>query len=100
MSKKGRVYKWFIEPLNTHTNEIIARNQEFLSDEHVIDGVKCADGRFHRLWGCVNYDFVAKLYKSRTHLGAIFKIWHQEGHGKIRLWGFPQKKPKRAPVEK
>jgi len=92
MSRKRGIQKWYIEPLDAHTNEILARNQKFLSDEEIFDGVRCADGKPHCLWGCRDYAFVARLSRSRVSLMAVFLVWHQEGNGKIRQWIFPRKK--------
>ncbi len=90
-------HRWFIEPLDIRTNEILAKNQEFLCEAEVYHGVKCSDGRAHQFWGCTDYAFVSKLQKSRVSLGAVFVVWHQEGRGQIREWIFPKKKSKRQP---
>lgn len=86
------VHKWFIEPLDAKTNDVLARNQQFLCDEQIFDGALCSDGKPHRLWGCTDYAFVSKFDKSRAQLGISYKIWHQEAQGKIREWNFPEKK--------
>ena len=92
MKRKRGIQKWYIEPLDARTNEILARNQEFLSDEEIFAGVRCADGKPHCLWGCRDYAFVARLMRSRVSLMAVFLTWHQEGSGQIRQWIFPRKK--------
>lgn len=100
MNGKQGCHRWFIEPLNALTNEILAKNQEFLSEEQVFDGVKCEDGKFHKLWGCRDYRFVSDFLKNRRFFGSVFKIWHQEGNGQIRVWVFPRKKKVQVPVAK
>lgn len=92
MSRKRGIQKWYIEPLDARTNEVLAKNQEFLSDEEIFDGVRCSDGKPHRLWGCRDYAFVARLMRSRIKLMAVFLTWHQEGNGQIRQWIFSRKK--------
>ena len=95
MKRKHALQKWYIEPLDARTNEILARNQQFLSEEQILDGVWCSDGKSHRLWGCTDYAFVSRLIKSKAEMSAAFKVWHREGQGKIRPWDFPKKKGKR-----
>ncbi len=95
MSGEPGTHKWYIEPDDTWTNEVLGKNQEFLSDDGIFDGVKCVDGKPHKLWRCKDYAFVAQLCKSRGQLKIKFKVWHQEGNGQIRLWGFVQKNRRR-----
>ena len=87
------VHKWFIEPLDSKTNEVLARNQQFLCEEQTLDGVWCSDGKTHKLWGCKDYGFVNKMRNSRVDLRLKFKVWHQQSQGQIREWVFPNKKP-------
>lgn len=94
MTDKMVFHSWFVEPLDAYTNEVLAKNQEFLSEEAVFHDVNCEDGKTHRLWGCKGYSFVNNLRNSRRALRLRFKVWHQQGHGQIREWVFPQRKPK------
>lgn len=94
MERKHESHKWFIEPLDAKTNEILAKNQEFLSEEQIIDGIHCADGKPHKLWGCQRFDFIAKMFKSKAQLATVFRVWHQEGNGQIRLWVFTSRRTK------
>lgn len=96
MSVKQRIHKWYVEPLNAETNEILSKNQRFLSEEQIFDGVTCGDSKPHKLWGCDDYAFLAQLIKNRVRFGAEFQIWHQESNGSIRPWVFPPKKRKLA----
>ena len=95
MSTERIPHKWYIEPLNAFTNEVLAKNQEFLSDEHLFNGVQCIDGKQHKMWGCQDYGFVNTFLRSRVSLGCVFKIWHQGGNGQIRQWEFHVQKKKR-----
>ena len=94
MSPEKVSHTWFIEPLSSFTNEVLAKNQEFLSDEYIVNGILCEDGKRHKLWRCVDYTFVSAFLKSRS-MGCVFSIWHQGGKGQIRQWEFHAKKRKR-----
>ena len=68
-------YKWFIEPMDCcFTNEVIAR---YIPSENYKQV-----GKKH-LWECP-YSFIERLKASRTSWGVKFKIFKQEGQGKIR----------------
>ena len=95
----GKHHKWYIEPINAFTNEVVSRNQDFLCDEQMFDGVLCADGKSHKLWGCAHgFSDVDKFMKSRACMGTVFKVWHQEGNGPIRVWIFTGRKKVKLPV--
>lgn len=85
-------HKWFIEPLDAKTNEILAKSQPYISGDQTLDGVWFGDGKQHHVWVCTDYAFVAKLEKSKVDLLAVFLVWHQEGNGRVREWIFPKKK--------
>lgn len=98
MESKRGFHKFFIEAHSDNTNEILGKNQRFLSEDQLYDGVKCADGKPHQLWGCPNYSFVKKLVKNKDRFGVDFTVWHQEGGGIIKEWVFP--KPELKPKKK
>lgn len=84
-------HKWFIEPLDAKTNEILAKSQPHISEDQTLDGVWFGDGRQHHVWVCKDRAFVDRLDKSKEDLQAVYLIWHQEDNGKIREWTFPKK---------
>ena len=86
------LHNWYVEPLDAHTNEVLAKNQEFLSEEPVLHDVRCGDGKTHRLYVCKNYSNVNELRNSRMELRLKFTVWHQQGQGQIREWIFPKKR--------
>ncbi len=96
-----REYIWFVEPLNSDTNEVIAQQlpaSDFNSE------IACADGRKHNLWTC-SYQFAMSSIESKESFNLHFKIWGKQGHhGKIRdktfLFSKKWKKIQRAKKQK
>jgi hypothetical protein len=83
------VCTWFVEPLNSYTNEMVSRAQEFLSEDNVCRGVICADGKSHNLLRCKDYSLISKLFRSKaTDSSLSFRIWAQQGGATIRRWEF------------
>jgi len=73
-------YIWFIEPLNSDTNEVIAQQ---LAKSNFNSQIICADGRKHNLWTCSN-QFAMSSVESKESFNLHFKIWGKQGrHGKI-----------------
>jgi hypothetical protein len=84
-----RLQRWYIEALDKgRTNEILAKNQDFICEEYLADDTKCNDGKPHQLWVCPDYAFVARFARKRVDWGTKFRIWHQEGNGKIHPHDF------------
>jgi len=92
MSRKARVYTWYVEPQSTHTNMVLSQQ---LVEEHCLEGKICDDGEPHNLWECPDHEFVSRLERDRYDQGIDFTIFVQEGEGEIRKWGF-QPKTKRT----
>jgi hypothetical protein len=93
-----RHWKWYIAPLNSHTNEVISRN---LPEENMQRDVACKHGVEPCLWECPR-SIVTFLMKSRTELALKFKILNREGNGQIRdctnLYVKIKRKPAPAPA--
>jgi len=77
---KKRDYKWFVEPLDSHTNGVISNE---VPEENFSHGVICEDGKPHNLWEC-SFQVVSALMRSQRNLNLQFKIFNREGKGKIR----------------
>ncbi len=90
MSKEMRrpVYSWYIEPLDEHTNEVIARElaQECDAPER---GRRCSDGKPHDLWRC-RHILIERLRASRKRFNLRFRAYGQKGNGPIREWKLPK----------
>jgi hypothetical protein len=81
---KERVYQWYVEPLDAHTNATVSG---MLSAGDACQGIKCYDGTRRDLW-CCDHQAIAKLRRSRQDLSLKFKIYIKEGGGQIRPWQF------------
>lgn len=89
--KQKREYVWFVEPMDSNTNMVIAQE---LSEEN-FGRVKCEDEKKHNLWRC-SWDFVLSLQKSKRVLGLNFRSYNKQGtQGKIRNCTLLFKKIKR-----
>ena len=89
MKDRVRVFKWLIEAVGDEktiqrTNEILGKNQEFICEEYLADVTKCSDGQEHKMWVCPNYAFLAEFCRRRSDWKTNFRIWQQEGNGKVR----------------
>jgi hypothetical protein len=77
---KKREYKWFIEPLDAKTNQVLAEElPESNAGRHII----CADGKPHNLWGCSS-GFLSSFIRNKRPLDLKFKAYARAGEGKIR----------------
>jgi len=81
---KKREHEWFLEPRDSHTNEVLSRN---LSAEDFSEAMLCSDGKTRPLWRCPS-GLVFFLWRSRQNLKIRFSIFSQEGKGKIRRCTF------------
>jgi hypothetical protein len=80
-----REYMWFIEPLDSATNEALSRE---LSEEKFCREIICGDGKKRNLWGC-RWEFVYSFKMSKSASGFRFKVFNRRGGGKIREFKFP-----------
>jgi hypothetical protein len=88
-------YVWFIEPLNSYTNEVISRMTDA---EDFLRGILCGDGKSRNFWRC-SFEVVSCLRKSRgTDHNLDFNVFNKCGDGKIRdcIRWFKRKRPKMA----
>lgn len=83
MATRHREYFWYLEPLDSHTNEVIGKY--LWEDENAETSRLCADGIRRNLWRCQWCD-VERFQNSRQDLKLKFKVFVQEGQGQIRAW--------------
>lgn len=88
---------WYVEPLDSKSNRIIANALLERIEESELCGVLTADNKRHNLWRC-SFDFASCLWKSRGDLGITFRIYSQYPGGRIRecTFIFGKRKPKKA----
>lgn len=65
-----RKYTWYIEPLDSRTNETISQE---LPVQNFSRGIICENKQTHNLWGC-SYIIMFAFVKSKLQLGLNFKL--------------------------
>ena len=92
MLRQSRVYTWYVEPIDEHTNEVIAREAQGaygLMEErglHPQDGGEPIDA-----WRC-QHRFIERLKVSRKKLRLHFNIYNRRGSGPLRKVNFFKRK--------
>ncbi len=75
-------YQWFLEPRNSHTNEVLSNALD--GQENFYNNISCADGKRRNLWLCPS-GLVFMFWRSRSNLKIRFRIFNRQGEkGKIR----------------
>ena len=82
---RKREYVWFIEPLDSATNEVLSRE---IRGERFCREAICEDGKKRNLWVC-SWSFVSAFKKSKSALALKFKVFNCCSGGKIREFKFP-----------
>ena len=79
---RERVYYWYVEPLDSHTNTVISGH---LPTDEICQGILCGDGKQRDLWLC-NRGLISRLKRSKRDLNLSFRVFVKEGdNGPIRL---------------
>ncbi len=90
--EKEREYTWYISPENNLTNEALSR---VLDESNFSPALLCEEKRGHEkclpMWQC-DYAIVQRLQTDKARAGYAFKVFVQEGQGKIRGYEFPKRK--------
>lgn len=81
---KNKEYRWYVEPLDAHTNEVVARE---VGAERLHLGLPDEDGIPRNVWEC-QWPLVNILRRSRKQLNLQFLVFVREGQGKMRSAGF------------
>lgn len=99
MDDNNSLVQWFLEPLNSFTNEVISREllKNGALEENTI--IKDSKGNEHSAYG-VKYTYVTKLKNSMGNLSNIkFRVFYKRGkNGQINEWQFVARK--KAPKKK
>jgi hypothetical protein len=91
--KMGKEYTWFLEPLDSITNNALASE---LAETNFLREAICSDGEKRNLWQC-EYPLVNAFIRSRRIKNFKFNVFIKEGGGGIRKWNlYPKKKPKKT----
>lgn len=71
-------YTWYVRPLDSETNRIIAPQ---LSEEKICEVT--INGKSVKLWQCTRDD-INSFKRSQEALGLKFKVYNRQGNGQIR----------------
>ncbi len=75
MKTVKKEYFWYVQPLDSHTNEVVATQLPEKSGDFF--------NKKGNLWEC-SLEFVTSLCASRADFNLKFEIWGKQGHhGKI-----------------
>ncbi|MBU2545359.1 hypothetical protein KKC65_02825 [Patescibacteria group bacterium] len=69
--KEKREYFWYVQPLDSHTNEVVSAQLPEKSEDSF--------SKKGSLWEC-SIEFVTSLYASRADFNLKFEIWGKQGH--------------------
>ncbi len=100
----GSKAHWYVKPIGSHTNEVIARRLAEITELTVGTNQSMKDtlGIEHSVFEVPSYAFITELQKSKADLGLKFDVFTRAlNYGPIRLWLFGEKKKKSdGPVKK
>lgn len=89
---------WYIEPIGSHTNQVIARRLAELTEVSAgtNQSMKDNNNQEHSVFEVPSYSFITELYKSAADLELKFNVYTRAfNHGPIRLWLFGNNKTKK-----
>jgi hypothetical protein len=94
---KKRMTYWFVEPLDSFTNEQMAKFLASTNDLVESLKVKLADGTTRSVFQLPDYQSVSKFNSARDQFGFKYKIYRRQGlNGQLVLWPFNNKKQAKA----
>lgn len=106
MEEKNKKIAWFIEPLNPHTNEVIARRLAELNEiaDSANQLVEDDKGKEHSVYRLVSHQRTLEFYKSKNKFQLKFKVYTKTGSAPLResvidSEGFKRKKKVRQAIK-
>jgi len=87
---KKRTFRWFVEPLDSHTNEVLSDAGFDYVGEKV-----CSDGKKRLFWEAQNYGAIKYIVRSCSKAEIKFDVYSQEGNYPLRPWTFPGDRKKK-----
>lgn len=93
---KTVVTEWFVEPCDSHTNEVIAKNLAALNQIDTHASLYDSDGFSHSVFQVEDHSFITRLYKDRYKFALRFNIFFRQGkYDKLHPWRFEENKSKK-----
>ncbi len=87
-----RKITWFVEPLDSDTNEKMAKH--LLSIGSLVEqfGMKDKEGVNHLVYQVPDYSLITRFYEDKCKLNLKFKVYYRQNtYGPIKLWTFGEK---------
>lgn len=90
--KKKRKIEWFVEPLDSETNEKMAKYLSTLNALVEQCGMRDRENQEHLVYQVPDYSVITRFYKDERKFNLKFKVYYrQNGYGPIKLWLFGEK---------
>ncbi len=94
----GTKAHWYVKPIGSHTNEVVARRLAELAELTVGTNLSMKDnnGDEHSVFEVPSYAFITELQKSKVDLELKFDVYTRAlNYGPIRLWLFGKSKSRK-----
>lgn len=85
---------WYVEPIGSHTNQVIARRLAELDElaARTHQSIKDKQGQEHSVFEVPKYSFITELCKSAADLDLRFNVYNRAlNYGPMNLWLFINK---------
>lgn len=84
--EKNKNIAWFIEPLDPHTNETIARRLAELNEvaDSASQLMEDGKGREHSVYRLISHQRALEFYKSKSKFQLKFKVYTKTGSAPLR----------------
>ena len=84
--EKNKNIAWFIEPLDPHTNETIARRLAELNEvaDSASQLMEDDKGREHSVYRLISHQRALEFYKSKSKFQLKFKVYTKTGSAPLR----------------
>ncbi len=88
MKQKRNIF-WFVEPLDSSTNEIMARYLSLLGHLAEKAGFNDKESTNHFVYEVPGYSVISRFLNDKKKFALKFRIYYrQRNHGPIHLWKF------------
>ncbi len=85
---------WYLEPIDAHTNEVIAKRLSAVNQVDENFALTDSEGREISAFHIEKYAFIQEMYDNRQKFALRFKVYSRQGkNGQLKIWEFGDKKP-------
>ncbi len=86
---KGPIYRYYVHPQDRLTNNVLSQDFEEAGN------ITCSDGKTRFMFSTRDHLLIAYIQRSRASLNLKFRVFIQEGQGKVDPWPFDAAKKRR-----